>query len=111
MEDIDREARLSAAYTTRLDQTLQDLQERVKEQEALLEKLRATTSIPITDGPSPDPKTHLRQLLALKHAYDTLSTTPPHLPPPKSALPRPPRLPHHFNLHPRNATKPDQHIT
>ncbi|KAG4033461.1 hypothetical protein MFRU_005g04650 [Monilinia fructicola] len=87
MEDIDREARLSAAYTTRLDQTLQDLQERVKEQEALLEKLRATTSIPITDGPSPDPKTHLRQLLALKHAYDTLSTTPPHLPPPKSALP------------------------
>ncbi|KAF7932090.1 uncharacterized protein EAE97_009111 [Botrytis byssoidea] len=86
--DIDQDPpRISAAYTTRLDQTLQDLQDRVKEQEAALAKLRAKTSIHISSGPSPDPKTHLHQLRALKHAYDTLSTTSPYLPPPKSVLP------------------------
>ncbi|THV49122.1 hypothetical protein BGAL_0210g00060 [Botrytis galanthina] len=85
--DIDQDPRISAAYTTRLDQTLQDLQDRVKEQEAALVKLRAETSVPISSGPSPDPKIHLHQLRALKHAYDTLSTTPPYLPPPKSVLP------------------------
>ncbi|TGO47592.1 hypothetical protein BCON_0271g00130 [Botryotinia convoluta] len=37
--DIDQDPRISAAYTTRLDQTLQDLQDRVKEQEAALAKL------------------------------------------------------------------------
>ncbi|QSZ29199.1 hypothetical protein DSL72_003710 [Monilinia vaccinii-corymbosi] len=86
-EDIDHDPRVSAAYTTRLDRTLQDLQDRVKEQEALLEELRATTSVPISEGPSQDPKIHLHQLLALKQAYDTLSTTPPYLPPLKSLLP------------------------
>ncbi|KAM0146310.1 hypothetical protein ACHAPC_010120 [Botrytis cinerea] len=85
--DIDQDPRISAAYTTRLDQTLQDLQDRVQEQEAALAKLRAKSSLPISSGPSPDPQTHLRQLRALKQAYDTLSTTPPYLPPPKSVLP------------------------
>ncbi|KAF7917322.1 hypothetical protein EAE99_009333 [Botrytis elliptica] len=85
--DIDQDPRISAAYTTRLDQTLQDLQDRVKEQEAALAELRAKTSIPISSGPSPDPQIHLHQLRALKHAYDTLSATPPYLPPPKSVLP------------------------
>ncbi|KAF7895675.1 uncharacterized protein EAF01_009637 [Botrytis porri] len=85
--DIDQDARISAAYTTRLDQTLQDLQDRVKQQEAALAKLRANTSIPISSGPSPDPKIHLHQLRALKKAYDTLSASTPWLPPPKSALP------------------------
>ncbi|KAJ8059416.1 hypothetical protein OCU04_012361 [Sclerotinia nivalis] len=85
--DIDQEPRISAAYTTRLDQTLKDLQDRVKEQEAALEKLRATTSTPVSDGPSQDPKIHLRQLRALKQAYDSLSTESPYLPPPKSVLP------------------------
>ncbi|KAB8299216.1 hypothetical protein EYC80_001310 [Monilinia laxa] len=81
MEDIDRDPRVSAAYTTRLDQTLQDLQDRVKEQEALLEKLRATTSIPITDATSlkhtlRTTKTHYdTQTLHLAHAFNTFITT------------------------------------
>lgn len=37
--NIDQDPRISAAYTTRLDQTLQDLQDRVKEQEAALVKV------------------------------------------------------------------------
>ncbi|RAL66903.1 hypothetical protein DID88_007685 [Monilinia fructigena] len=41
MEDIDRDPRVSAAYTARLDQTLQDLQERVKEQRSLARKIHA----------------------------------------------------------------------
>ncbi|KAI9642239.1 hypothetical protein NHQ30_009041 [Ciborinia camelliae] len=85
--DIDQDPRMSTAYTTRLDQTLKDLQDQVKEQEALLEKLRATTSASVSEGPSQDPKIHLHQLRALKQAYDSLSISPPYLPPSKSVLP------------------------
>ncbi|ESZ99493.1 hypothetical protein SBOR_0058 [Sclerotinia borealis F-4128] len=85
--DNDQDTRFSTAYTTRLDQTLQDLQDRVQEQEAALEKLRVTTSAPISEGPSPDPKTHLHQLRALKQAYESISASPPYLPPPNSVLP------------------------
>ncbi|EDO00361.1 predicted protein [Sclerotinia sclerotiorum 1980 UF-70] len=41
--DIDQDSRISAAYTTRLDQTLKDLQDRVKEQEEALEKVGCNT--------------------------------------------------------------------
>ncbi|KAF8850338.1 hypothetical protein BDZ45DRAFT_603000 [Acephala macrosclerotiorum] len=85
MEDS-RAARKSNSYTTRLDRTLKALQERVKEQEALLAELRASTT-PIETEPSADPKAHLYQLRALTEAYKTLTPAEPWLPSRDSPLP------------------------
>ncbi|RFU36055.1 hypothetical protein B7463_g253, partial [Scytalidium lignicola] len=78
--------RVTAAHTARLDRTLKTLQDKVKEQEAVLEKLRAST-VPIDSRPSTDPKAHLHQLRALTHAYQSITGEPPYLPPPDSPLP------------------------
>ncbi|KUJ23946.1 uncharacterized protein LY89DRAFT_572230 [Mollisia scopiformis] len=85
MEDS-RAARRSNSYTTRLDRTLKVLQDRVKEQEALLEELRASIA-PVETEPSTDPKAHLLQLRSLTAAYKSLTPAEPWLPPRDSPLP------------------------
>ncbi|KAF5875410.1 uncharacterized protein Bfra_003864 [Botrytis fragariae] len=86
--DIDQDPRISAAYTTRLDQTLQDLQDRVKEQEAALAKVTPSKNLnshifrAITRSQNPPPPTP-RSETRIRHP---LHHTP--LPPtPKSILP------------------------
>ncbi|TVY54975.1 hypothetical protein LCER1_G002914 [Lachnellula cervina] len=79
-------SRTATSYTTRLDRTLKTLQVRVKEQEAALEKLRISTAS-IETEPSPDPKSHLLQLQALKAAYETLTPQESWIPPADSPLP------------------------
>ncbi|KAH8815012.1 hypothetical protein F5884DRAFT_666428 [Xylogone sp. PMI_703] len=78
--------RATAAHTARLDRTLKALQDRIKEQEAVLQKLRASVT-PIDPRPSADPKAHLLQLRALTHAYRSVTEEPPYLPPADSPLP------------------------
>ncbi|KAG9238797.1 hypothetical protein BJ875DRAFT_3873 [Amylocarpus encephaloides] len=78
--------RTASSNTTRLDRTLKALQDRVKEQEALLEELRSSVA-PIETEPSADIKSHLRQLRALKTVYETLTLQKPWLPSTKSPLP------------------------
>ncbi|PSS23061.1 hypothetical protein M430DRAFT_26000 [Amorphotheca resinae ATCC 22711] len=85
MEDTQM-SRATASYTARLDRTLRKLQDRVKEQEAVLEKLRASTTS-IDTVPSDDPTSHLQQLRALKATYETLTPTDPYLPSPESPIP------------------------
>ncbi|EKD19264.1 uncharacterized protein L3040_009296 [Drepanopeziza brunnea f. sp. 'multigermtubi'] len=74
------------SHTMRLDKTLKSLQARVREQEALLEELRASTT-PLEVEPSSDRKTLLQQLRALKAAYESLTPSQPWLPPHTSAIP------------------------
>ncbi|CAG8960601.1 hypothetical protein HYFRA_00013425 [Hymenoscyphus fraxineus] len=81
-----QKARAASSYTTRLDKTLRTLQERVKEQEAILEELRAST-VPLDTVTSEHPKSHLLQLRALKTAYETLTPQEPWLPSPDSPVP------------------------
>ncbi|KAH6690235.1 hypothetical protein BKA61DRAFT_533173 [Leptodontidium sp. MPI-SDFR-AT-0119] len=76
----------ASSYSTRLDRTLNALQARVKEQEALLAELRASTTT-IETQPSADPKTHLQQLKALKSAYESLTPSEPWFPPRDSLVP------------------------
>jgi len=80
--------RNASSYATRLDRTLNALQARVKEQEALLDELRASASpsIPHTE-PSADPKSHLQHLRALKSAYESLTPSQPWLLPRESLVP------------------------
>ncbi|PBP26976.1 hypothetical protein BUE80_DR002087 [Diplocarpon rosae] len=73
-------------HSTQLDKTLKTLQDRVKEQEAVLQELRAS-SVPLETQPSADPETHLQQLKALKVAYESLTPSEPWLPPRESLLP------------------------
>ncbi|TVY85480.1 hypothetical protein LSUE1_G000173 [Lachnellula suecica] len=79
-------SRAASSYTARLDRTLKTLQDRVKEQEAALEKFRASTAS-VDPEPSADPKSHLLQLQALKAAYETLTPQEPWLPSADSPLP------------------------
>ncbi|KAI6715285.1 hypothetical protein JHW43_002262 [Diplocarpon mali] len=79
-------ARSAHYHKTRLHTTLQALQDRVKEQEAVLQELRVST-IPLEAQPSADPETHLQQLKALKAAYESLTPLEPWLPPRESPLP------------------------
>ncbi|KAI1078321.1 hypothetical protein F5B20DRAFT_236821 [Whalleya microplaca] len=70
-------------HTTHLEQTLQELQERVEEHEAALNKLRA---IPAVTGPGQHaPAT--APLEIMKTAYDELAAQTPFLPYPGSVLP------------------------
>jgi len=79
-------SRTTAAYAARLDRTLKGLRERVKEQEAALEQLRASVA-PLDTIPSADSKAHLRQLRALSASYRSLTPKEPYLPSPDSPLP------------------------
>ncbi|PQE22777.1 Centromere Cenp-K protein [Rutstroemia sp. NJR-2017a BVV2] len=88
--DQEEESRVSSStYTARLDRTLKDLQDRVKEQELVLQELRANAPTPPDSSllPSQDPRTKLSQILAHKEAYQSILSAPPHLPPANSPLP------------------------
>ncbi|KAF2869011.1 hypothetical protein BDV95DRAFT_596683 [Massariosphaeria phaeospora] len=73
----------------RLGNTVRELQARVQEQHAALEKLRASsgTDIRQTAHASADPRQKLRQLLTVKNAYTRLTPTAPFLPSQNSILP------------------------
>ncbi|KAL2065161.1 hypothetical protein VTL71DRAFT_4302 [Oculimacula yallundae] len=85
MEDS-KSLRNANSYSTRLEKTLKALQARVKEQEALLKELRASTTT-IETEPSGDPTIHLQQLNTLKSAYESLTPSQPWLPPRDSLVP------------------------
>ncbi|KAI9868720.1 MAG: hypothetical protein M1813_004571 [Trichoglossum hirsutum] len=74
-----------ARYEARLDQTIQGLKERVREQEAALERLRS-----ISKGPplsqSSDKGARLNQLRAIESSFTSLTLDPPSIPPPDSPL-------------------------
>ncbi|KAM0803596.1 hypothetical protein BDR22DRAFT_886430 [Usnea florida] len=74
-------------YAARLSKSLQSLQNQVKQYEAALEKLRATTSTLSIDEPSHDPKQHLQQLRTITAAYRSVTSSEPLLPSPGSPLP------------------------
>ncbi|KAH0542944.1 hypothetical protein FGG08_002713 [Glutinoglossum americanum] len=74
-----------ANYESRLDQTIQELREMVREQEAALEKLRTISrGPPLTQ--SSDQEIHLNQLHAIKSAFTSLTAEQPFIPPPDSPL-------------------------
>ncbi|KAI9810840.1 MAG: hypothetical protein M1827_006047 [Pycnora praestabilis] len=75
------------AYEARLDRTVRELQERVKQQELALEKLRAVASAPSASEPSADPIERLQQLRAIKAGYDSLTSAEPSYPTPDLPLP------------------------
>lgn len=87
MESSPAGSRAAASNEARLDHTLRILQDRVKEQEAILEELRASTTSSIENEPSPDPRSHLIQLRALTAAYETVASEEPWLPSPESPFP------------------------
>ncbi|KAI9765256.1 MAG: hypothetical protein M1835_007430 [Candelina submexicana] len=76
-----------AAYEARLDHTVRNLRELVRQQEVALEKLQASSSAHSPLVPSSDSTTRLRQLRAMKAAYDKLATEEPTLPSKDSPLP------------------------
>ncbi|KAF2129976.1 hypothetical protein P153DRAFT_366462 [Dothidotthia symphoricarpi CBS 119687] len=81
---------LDASNTeTRLEQTVRELQARVEEQQAALQKLRLRSNIDLEGAAyaSSDPRQKLQQLLAVKDAYRRLTPTAPFLPSQDSALP------------------------
>ncbi|KAF2641437.1 hypothetical protein P280DRAFT_398224 [Massarina eburnea CBS 473.64] len=79
----------ASATEARLEQTVRELQERVRGQQAALEKLRISSSINVEQAAyaSEDPREKLTQLLAVKEAYNQLTPTAPYLPPKSSILP------------------------
>ncbi|PQE20163.1 Centromere Cenp-K protein [Rutstroemia sp. NJR-2017a BBW] len=88
--DQEEESRVSSStYTARLDRTLKDLQDRVKEQELVLQELRANAPTPPASSllPSQDPRTKLSQIFAHKEAYQSILSALPYLPPANSPLP------------------------
>ncbi|RDL34657.1 Uncharacterized protein BP5553_07785 [Venustampulla echinocandica] len=86
MATSSQKSRAAASYATRLDRTLKALQDRVTEQEALLDELRASTASVDTER-SADPRSHLLQLRALTAVYETLTPQEPWLPAAESPLP------------------------
>ncbi|KAI9823603.1 MAG: hypothetical protein M1832_002384 [Thelocarpon impressellum] len=80
-------AKEAAAYEARVDRALGELQRQVQEQEAILGKLRESSSLESFAEPSPDPIRRLRQLQVLTTAYQSLTIAEPRLPPPDSPLP------------------------
>ncbi|ORY03410.1 hypothetical protein BCR34DRAFT_492444 [Clohesyomyces aquaticus] len=74
---------------TRLDQTLRELQSRVREQQVALDELRASSSTDIYQAASAsqDPRERLKQLLLVKEAYTRLTPNAPLLPGKGSVLP------------------------
>ncbi|KAH3948104.1 hypothetical protein HBI56_202680 [Parastagonospora nodorum] len=73
----------------RLEQTVKELQARVQEQQAALEKLKAQSNIDLEDAAyaSEDPRQKLQQLRAVKNAYMNLKSTATFLPSQGSVLP------------------------
>ncbi|KAK8428955.1 hypothetical protein IWX49DRAFT_547515 [Phyllosticta citricarpa] len=79
------------AFEARLDQTVQELRERVQEQQRALQEVRPSwievSRASSAHFRSEDPKTQLQQLRVLKDAYDSLTSREPDLPSPASVLP------------------------
>ncbi|KAI9877429.1 MAG: hypothetical protein M1830_003914 [Pleopsidium flavum] len=76
-----------ATHEARLTKTITDLQNRVQEQQAALEKLRGSPTHPAPTQPSLDPAVRLHQVQVVKTAYESLTTVEPTLPPGGSSLP------------------------
>ncbi|KAF2743676.1 hypothetical protein M011DRAFT_450878 [Sporormia fimetaria CBS 119925] len=75
----------ASATETRLESTIQELQNQVEQQKAALET--SNTDLSSAAYASSDPRTKLQQLHRLKHAYTRLTPTAPFLPSKGSALP------------------------
>ncbi|KAL4817283.1 hypothetical protein BDW67DRAFT_183949 [Aspergillus spinulosporus] len=73
-------------YERKLDNTLRELQERVKQQEEDLRKLRAANANSISEIGT-DPSSRIAQIRRAKKAYDSLLKSESSLPPPESPLP------------------------
>ncbi|KAF2011745.1 hypothetical protein BU24DRAFT_454237 [Aaosphaeria arxii CBS 175.79] len=81
---------VDASHTkTRLEQTIKELQGRVSEQQAALEKLRLAVQgdVQRTAYAAIDPRERLKQLLAVKQAYTQFQPVAPFLPSRDSELP------------------------
>ncbi|KAL5343626.1 hypothetical protein BJX70DRAFT_393683 [Aspergillus crustosus] len=74
------------AYEKRLDNTLRELQNRVRRHEEDLRKLRTANSNDISDIRS-DPSSRIAQIRRAKKAYDSLLKSKTDLPKPESPLP------------------------
>ncbi|KAH7085570.1 hypothetical protein BKA63DRAFT_20611 [Paraphoma chrysanthemicola] len=74
---------------TRLAQTVKELQTRVQEQQAALERLRSQPQAHLQDVAyaSEDPRQKLQQLAAVHNAYQSMRPTATHLPSQGSVLP------------------------
>jgi len=98
----DVQSSLPSAYSARLDKTVKELQERVKEQEAALKRvlllsiIRDTktnyrklqkSSVNFSSQPSQDPQTRLQQIHTFNAAFQSLTPKEPYLPPIDSPLP------------------------
>ncbi|KFX88938.1 hypothetical protein V490_07304 [Pseudogymnoascus sp. VKM F-3557] len=79
-------SRATSAHAARLDQTLKDLQRKVKEQEEALTKLRAAGK-PIQEQPDSNKGIQLRQISQIKSAFEALTPVEPYTPLPDSPLP------------------------
>ncbi|KAG9192659.1 hypothetical protein G6011_11393 [Alternaria panax] len=79
----------ASSTEARLEQTVKELQARVQEQQAALEKLRLQSAVNIETAAyaSEDPRQKLRQLIAVKDAYRRLTPTVTFLPSQGSVLP------------------------
>ncbi|RDW78543.1 uncharacterized protein DSM5745_05395 [Aspergillus mulundensis] len=73
-------------YERKLDNTLKELQERVRQQEEDLRKLRAANANDISDIGT-DPASRIAQIRRAKKAYDSLLKSDTSLPEPESPLP------------------------
>ncbi|KAF2007745.1 hypothetical protein P154DRAFT_516562 [Amniculicola lignicola CBS 123094] len=75
--------------SSRLDSTISELRGRVLEQQAALDKIRASASTSLEDAAyaSSDPRQKLKQLRIVKEAYARLLPTTPYLPSKGSMLP------------------------
>ncbi|KAL4979048.1 hypothetical protein BDW66DRAFT_116884, partial [Aspergillus desertorum] len=74
------------AYERKLDNTLRELRERLRQQEEDLRKLRAANANNISEIGT-DPSSRIAQIRRAKKAYDSLLKSEANLPPPESPLP------------------------
>lgn len=74
-------------FETRLERTVQELQDRLKRQQDELARLRQSTTRPFSITPSSDPRERLLQLRTITAAYEKLTPEKLDLPPPKSIIP------------------------
>ncbi|KAI4711458.1 hypothetical protein J4E89_004023 [Alternaria sp. Ai002NY15] len=79
----------ASSTEARLEQTVKEMQARVKEQQAALDKLRSQSNVDIETAAyaSEDPRQKLQQLAAVKDAYKQLKPTATYLPAQGSVLP------------------------
>ncbi|KAF2197417.1 hypothetical protein GQ43DRAFT_444281 [Delitschia confertaspora ATCC 74209] len=86
LQDVHTDADTSS-IEARLELTLQELQTRVQQQQAALEKIRASSTSSLPTTPSDEAREKLKQLLILKDVYKRLTPTEPFLPNKPSILP------------------------